>query len=63
MVVSPPKKVMDGQASTSHPTKIQPRKEVVHHKPKEIEVPKAAPPKVKETPKEIVPQDKDFLRE
>ena len=29
VVVAPPKKVAQGQASTSQPTKIQPRKEVV----------------------------------
>ena len=29
VVVSPPKKVIDGQTSASHPAKIQPRKEVV----------------------------------
>ena len=29
VVVAPPKKVTQGQASTSHPAKIQPRKEVV----------------------------------
>ena len=27
--VAPPKKVIDDQASASHPTKVQPRKEVV----------------------------------
>ena len=29
MVVAPPKKVTDGQALASQPTKIQPRKEVM----------------------------------
>ena len=56
MVVAPPKKVTDGQASASQPAKIQPRKEVVHQKHKEKELPKVAPLKDKELPKEIVPK-------
>ena len=63
MVVAPPKKVTQGQASASHPAKIQPRKEVVQQNPKEKEVPKAAPPKDKEPPKEAIPKDKDLPRE
>jgi hypothetical protein len=63
VVVAPPKKVTQGQASASRPAKIQPRKEVVKQKPKEKEVPKAAPPKDKELPKEVVPKEKDLPRE
>ena len=36
---------------------------MVQHKPKEKEVPKASPLKVKEPPKEIVPKEKDLQRE
>lgn len=63
VVVAPPKKVTDGQASASQPAKVQPRKEVVQQKPKEKELPKAAPPKEKEPPKEIVPKEKDLPKE
>ena len=63
MGVAPPKKVIDGQASASHPAKIQPRKEVVQQKHKEKELPKAAPPKDKELPKEMVPKEKDLQKE
>ena len=35
VVVAPPKKVIQGQASASQPAKLQPRKEVVQQKPKE----------------------------
>ena len=36
---------------------------MVQQKPKEKEIPKFAPHKVKESPKEIVPKEKDWLRE
>ena len=61
--VSPPKKVAQGQAFASQPTKTQPRKEVVQQKPKEKEVLKASRPKNKELPKEMVPKEKDMQRE
>ena len=61
--MAPPKRVIDGQVSAGHPTKIHPRKEVVQQKPKEKEIPKVVPPKDKEPPKEIVPKEKDFPRE
>ena len=51
MVVAPPKKVAQGQASASQPAKILPRKEVAQQKLIEKDVPKAAPPKDKELPK------------
>ena len=62
MVVSIPKKVIQGQASASQPAKIQPRKEVVQQNPKEKEVSKAAPPKDKEPPKEVAPKEKDLQK-
>ena len=57
---TPPKKVTDGQASTSHPTKIQPKKEVVQQRPKEKKLSKASPPKDKEPHKEVVHKERDF---
>ena len=60
--VAPPKKVAQGQASTSQPAKTQPRKEVVQQKPIEKDVPKAAPSKEKELPKEMV-LNEDLQRE
>ena len=60
---APLKKVVEGQASASQPTKIQPRKEVVHQNPKEKELLKVVPPGDKELPKEIVPKEKDFPKE
>lgn len=63
MVVAPPKKVTHGQALASQSSKIHPRKEVVQQKPKEREVPKAAPPKDKELSKEVVPKERNLPRE
>ena len=63
VVVAPPKKVMQGQASASQPAKTQPEKKVVQQKPIEKDVPKAAPPKDKELPKEMVPKEKDLQKE
>ena len=63
VVVAPPKKVAQGQASTSQPARTQLRKKVVQQKPLEKDVPKDAPPKDKELPKEIVPIEKDLHRE
>ena len=57
VVVAPPKKLIQGQASASQPAKIFPRKEVVQHKPIEKDIPKATPPKDKELPKEMVPKE------
>ena len=54
--VAPPKKVTQGQALASQHAKTQSRKEVVQQKPIEKDVPKAAPPKDKELPKEVVPK-------
>ena len=63
MVVAPPKKVTQGQASASQPARIQPKKEVVQQKTKEKELSKAAPPKDKELPKQAAPKEKDLPRE
>ena len=63
VVVAPPKRVAQGQASTSQLAKVLPRKEVVQYKPIEKDVPKAAPPKDKELPKEVVPKEKDLQKE
>ena len=60
MVVGPPKKAPEGQASTSQPAKNQHRKEVVQQKPVEKDLQKAAPPKDKELPKESIPKEKDL---
>ena len=58
VVVDPPKKAREGQASTSHPAKNQPRREVVQQKLAEKDFPKVAPPKEKELPKENIPKEK-----
>ena len=47
VVVDPPKKAPEGQASASQPTKSQPRGEVVQQKPVEKDFPKDTPPKDK----------------
>ena len=63
VVVDPPKKAPECQASASHPAKSQPRREVVQQKPTEKDFPKVAPPKDKELPKESIPKEKDLQRE
>ena len=58
VVVDPPKKALEGKASTS-----QPRREVVQQKPRKKDFPKVAPPKEKELPKESIPKEKDLQME
>ena len=62
-MVDPPKKALEGQASTSQPTKNQPKKEVVRQKPIEKDLPKDSPLKDKELPKESIPKEKDLQSE
>lgn len=51
VVVDPPKKALEGQASFSQPTKNLPRREVVQHNPLDKGLPKDSPSKEKDLPK------------
>ena len=63
MVVDPPKKAPEGQASTSQLAKNQLRREMVQQKLAEKDIPKASPYKEKELPKESIPKEKDLQKE